>query len=491
MRESTRSVWASFAWVLLVVAIIVLPRGGAASSPADLDKVYGLKGGNVRFPSFGDTLTQDYGGWRSRLASAGMGLIASNITRFQNNVLDTPRHGPTFNQFYRSTQRYWGQKPSFSNNSVMFLTYDLGRWGVPDGQLQFSWLFTYATFQGFVPNAFAVNLLAYYQTVFDRRLEIRFGILPSQREFVGQGIGGNVATTTGPANTIVSQLGMSETPVSTPSVVVTANLTDTVYNQVAVMRSLVVNGPTGNPFFDTHELNPTNLRWNVNTSSYSPTAEVGAPGTRALFVEEIGYKRRATPASRYTWARLGAMYNNSTFHDFTKSVADGGLMRGPIGPTVHGNAGFYFLADQQVWKPAASSPAAAGRGIYLGATFMYARPRTTAATRYYEGRLYSRGPFRSRPTDLTSLVVFRQVYSPHLVANLNTLHDQGTYGASETWSATGSYLAHLMPGVYAGVGLSYLKNPSQASYFGPSKANPSQPFQGNALNVQLSLFTYF
>src|SRR6266568_2379525 len=90
MRES-RFAWASFARVLLFVTIVLLPpRGGAApaSSPADLDEVYGIKGWNVRY-SFGDTITQDHGGWRSRLASAGMGLIEYNITRFQDNVLDT------------------------------------------------------------------------------------------------------------------------------------------------------------------------------------------------------------------------------------------------------------------------------------------------------------------------------------------------------------------------------------------------------------------
>jgi hypothetical protein len=38
----------------------------------------------------------------------------------------------------------------------------------------------------------------------------------------------------------------------------------------------------------------------VNTSSYSPTAEVGAPGTGELFVNEFGYKQDATSNSLYT-----------------------------------------------------------------------------------------------------------------------------------------------------------------------------------------------
>jgi hypothetical protein len=89
------------------------------------------------------------------------------------------------------------------------------------------------------------------------------------------------------------------------------------------------------------------------------------------------------------------MYNNSTFHDFTKSVADGGLVQGAIGPTKEGNAGFYLLTDQQLWQSAPDSASTVSRGLYAGAT----------------------------------------------------LHDVGTYGKPETWSATFGYLARLRPGV--------------------------------------------
>jgi len=224
-----------------------------------------------------------------------------------------------------------GQKPSFHDISVVALTYDLSRFGVPDGQLQLAGNFNYATYQGFNPNCVTFHFLAYYQTLFDRQLKIKLGLVGNQNEFVGQNIGGGFASTGGPANSIITLLGMSASPVSKWSFRITGHL-GKFYNETAVMRSLVVNGPTGNALFDTNELNPTRLHWNVNTSSCSPTAEVGAPGTRELFVNEFGYKQDATPRSFYTWARVGVMYNNSTFHDFTKSVADGGLVQGAIGP---------------------------------------------------------------------------------------------------------------------------------------------------------------
>src|SRR6476469_6635725 len=270
-------------------ALFASLRSGATSqtSIAEMDKMSGIKGWNLTFPSFGDTFLQDYGGWRSSLSSVGIGLIEYNVTRFQTNMLDTPREGPRFNPFYESAQSYWGQKPSFNNFSVLVLTYDLSRFGVPGGQLQYSGFNTYSTWQGFVPDVLTTNFLAYYQTLFDRRLEIKFGLLANQNEFVGQTVGANFVTTGGPANSIPTLLGMSVSPVSTWSFRLTGHF-GKFYNETAVMRSLVVNGPTGNPVFDTDALNPARFDWNVNTSSYSPTGEVGAPGTRALFVDELG-----------------------------------------------------------------------------------------------------------------------------------------------------------------------------------------------------------
>ena len=128
-------------------------------SLAELDKVLGIKGWNYAPPSFTESVTQDYGGWRSSLASVGIGLIEADITRFQANMLDTPREGPRYNPFFESTQTYWGQKPSFYDLSVMVLTYDLSRFGIPDGQLQLAGDFNYATYEAFNPDCATFHYL--------------------------------------------------------------------------------------------------------------------------------------------------------------------------------------------------------------------------------------------------------------------------------------------------------------------------------------------
>jgi hypothetical protein len=82
-------------------------------------------------------------------------------------------------------------------------------------------------------------------------------------------------------------------------------------------------------------------------------------------------------------------------------------------------------------------------------------------------------------------------WQPQDVLDDQLLDAVGTYGKPETYSATVGYLARLRPGVSLSLGFNYTANPSQAFYFGPSKANPSQRFEGNALNFQATLFTTF
>ena len=74
--------------MILLSAIEAEAQAQASSrvSFAEMDKMSGVKGWNFGFPSFGDTFLQDYGGWRSSLSSAGIGLIEYNLTRFQANL---------------------------------------------------------------------------------------------------------------------------------------------------------------------------------------------------------------------------------------------------------------------------------------------------------------------------------------------------------------------------------------------------------------------
>ncbi|MDH2380735.1 carbohydrate porin [Bradyrhizobium sp. CER78] len=434
----------------------------------ELNKRYGVKGWNIPFPSYADSLLRDEGGWRSALASAGFGLQIYDLGIFESNMLDTPRHVPGYfppcsrysqaiGALCAGNQTYLGQRPSYINETIAWLTYDLSRWGVPDGQLMVAGLYSTGNDVGYLPNTLQLYQLAWYQTLFDKRLEIKFGYVTNTTEFMGTFVGSNLASTFGPSGSIPVQLGLSIVP--TPSFRTTWHITDTIYNQAAVQRSLPINSVTGNVVFDETLTNPSGFNWS------------GPRGTGELFIDEIGYKRPASPGNPQTWLRLDVLYNNSTFLDFSH------LPGNPFAKHA-GNVGVTFLADRQLLQQDPSSPLTAHRGIYAGMSFMYAPPETTGISQYYEGRAYWIGPFDSRPTDMFSVVTARNVVSHYLADATNQFSGlTGAFAARTSNSVTATYTAHLMPGLWGTIGVGYTDHPSLA-YF---------KTEGPSLNVLASL----
>jgi porin len=440
----------------------------AAASPARLDKAYNYKGWDMPFPSFGDTLLQDYGGFRTALASYGFGIIHFNIDLFQWNMLNTPSKVPVnfphctsaLGTACAGSQLYFGQRPSIWNTGTTYLTYDLSRWGIPDGQFQIAASASLTGDQAFQPVTYSFSTVAWYQTLFNKQLEIKAGINFNSQEFIGSAVGGNFANPFGGAASIPVELGQSAAGTPAPTFRVTWHMTDTVYNEFAVQRSLPVNGPTGNPLYDAVHSNRTGLQFN------SPV-----PGTRVLYMDELGYKNEATPGGPANWARFGVMYNTSDFKDLSKVLTD------PTA-TISGNSAMYFYADRQIWQQAPSSPQTAYRGLYAGVAAMYTPPQTAAFSQYYEGRLYWVGPFDPRPTDMVALVYFHNAISSYVADATNHYSAlTGIYGRSATNTISLSYTAHLMPGAYATVGIQYTDHPS-ITYF---------KSEGSALNFLASI----
>src|SRR6516165_2329926 len=464
----------------------------AAASPARFDKVYGFKGWDIAFPSMGDSLLQDYGGWRSALAANGFGFLTFSVDTFNLNMLNTPTKVPA-TSFVPSlgiqsaypfcptrpsqavcagNQLYFGQRPSYYSFIGSYLTYDLSRWGVPDGQLQLAGNVMFSSNQAYQARGFQFSAVSWYQTLFDKKLELQIGYFSADPEFVGLFVGGNFSNTFGVAAAIPIEMGLSYSPTQAPTAKITWHLTDTVYNVTAALRSLPVNqnpttpGLTGNSLVDEVFLNPTGMRFTE-------------PHTGALLLDEFGYRNDAAPGAPQTWARFGAMYNTAAFADYTRLAT---------ASTINGNSAMYFLADRQLLQVAPDSPYTAYRGIYAGISAMYSPPSEVAYSQYYEGRLYSIGFFDARPTDMITLVYNHNVFSHYLSDFVNaqtaTLASEGfavplAHHAAN--SVTLSYLAHLMPGIYLNLGASYSDHPS-IEYF---------KTQGSSLNFLASLTTIF
>ena len=434
--------------------ITALPAAGIEAFSADssdaqlakLDKVYGLKGWNIPFPSFADSVTQDYRGWRSALASKGFGYLAYDLGQAADNILDRPR-------LNGGQQAYWGQKASAANIVLQFLNYDVSQFGIPDGQVQLAAVYNKSTWQPYLPNSFSLYRLAYYQTFFQKKVEIDVGYMGNAPTFVGTYVGGQLANPFGPSASIPVELGLSSASAVQPTAWLKYHPTRNVYDLVGVARSI---SPTSGAVLDDHVKNPSGLDFN----------EAGA---KAVYVNELGFNKAAGPGSPQTWLRAGAIYNNTLYHNFVTG-------------RLNTKTGFYALGDWQLLQLDPASASSAYRGIYGGVSAMYTSPKTSIFSRYYEARLYATGLSAARPRDTIIFVYNHQVLSRELADNANLITPiTGVFDRYATNSITGTYTAKLLRGVFVTAGLGYTDHPSFAYLRN----------EGSALNVLASTFVVF
>ncbi|UWU75748.1 carbohydrate porin [Bradyrhizobium huanghuaihaiense] len=384
-----------------------------------------IKGLEVNLPGPADSLIQDKGGIRSALAEIGIGYIAWTQNTFVNNLLPNAAKSTIANQLYS------GQNPTFYTLNYMMVTYDLSRYGIPDGQIivgteQQSW-----TWQPGGPDRWGINTIAYYQTFLDRKLEFKVGYLMNSYELAGTVVGGNPgANVFGPSSNVLYQGGMNFAPAPTPSLNLTYHFDDRLYNKVSLQRSTSPDG-----VFAHITANPTGLNWS--------TANAGI-----LLLDESGYRNRAAPGLPETWLRAGVGFNNSHYTNLAH----------PTQPRADENSLYYVAADRQLWQSHVHDTAS--RGIYGGFSVMGAPPDLNKVSQYYEVRLYT---------------VWSGFAVDAAAAKGNLVH-------RDAKAISGTYTAHLGPGIYASLGLTYIDHPTSITY---------TPQIGHALNFSASTSIFF
>lgn len=395
------------------------------NAPVD-PKSLAIKGLNIGLPGPADTIDPDIGGARSELAKAGIGYIGMSLNNFYDNTLPHA-FAPTHAQ-----QLYNGQNFTASSQNFMFVTYDLSRFGIPDGQIVVAAGESVYTWNAGGPSRFGLTMATFYQTFLDRTFELKLGYVHNGWEFAGTGVGGSLASSVfGPAGSIIYQGGFSNANVPTPGAILKYNIGAHFYDKATVQRSVSPDGQVAEV-----NANPAAVNWTV-------------PNAGVLYLNEFGYQRDAAPSVPQMWIRAGAAYNTSNYNN--KEIP---------GTRAEGNSFYYLLADRQLWQsvPVRGS---AGRGIYAGFSVMYAPPEFNTISQYYEGRLYGKGLFDRRPDDLISLVLTDTVFSKYSVYQA-LLKNQLTHTDSK--AITVSYSAHLAPGIYASLGLSYVDHPTSVTY---------------------------
>jgi len=251
-----------------------------------------------------------------------------------------------------------------------------------------------------------------------------------------------------PSATIPVEAGISAPAWSTPAINIKVNGPYGFYNKLGIQRASSPDGP-----FAEKMDNPTGLKWST-------------PNSGLLVVNELGYRKEAAPSQLATWVRAAPMFTTSQYTDFA------------FGGRNNGSYGAYFLADQQFVQLAAIDGQAA-RGWYAGVTAMYAPSEFNRVSQYYEARLYGIGLLPSRPSDMVSVVVSRNVFSHFLV---DAAVQRGQLAHTGNFSVTAAYYAPIAPGIRVGIGLGYTDHPTPVIY---------TPQTGSALNVLANVTVYW
>jgi porin len=414
----------------------------APATPTPDFEALRIKGLTVALPGPQDTIDPDFAGIRSSLAALGIGYIGYSSNNFFDNTL--PAERTTFGQ-----QVYNGQKPTFFTNNVMQMTYDLSRYGISDGQIVVGGIYNFDTWDPGGPNALSLATLSYYQTFLNKQVELKVGYLANVVEYWGPFPAGNLsASIFGPGGSIPVEAGLSAWAWTKPAIDIKVNGPNGLYDKFGVQVASNPDGPLAEK-----AANPTGLNWSTPNSGF-------------LVINEFGYQKVAAPGQLATWVRAAPILNTSRYVDFE------------FGGRNTGNYAGYVLADQQFVQLAPVEGQAA-RGWYAGVSAMYASPEFNRISQYYELRLYGIGLLPSRPSDMVSLVVSRNVFSNYVV---DAALQSGQLAHTGNFSITAGYNASIAPGIRVGIGLGYTDHPTPVIFM---------PQTGSDLNLLANVVTYW
>ena len=376
-----------------------------------------LVGAAATMPRISDSLLGTESGFRRALFSKGILIRANVLPRFSVNLLDGPVPS--------SQQVYIGQRPTWITGLNPILTADLRQLHLRDAQLNVGAAWRWTNWNPAGPKTIALSTLYLYKAWREHRVEMKAGYVTNDSEFVGIQVGGSLATgAQGVYAVLPYQVGMSYFPLTAPSLNLRLRGPGGTYLKAGAQRSLDAAGGMA-----TVARNRTGFR-------FAPE------GDGLLLINEVGYQRAGSPTAHQSWLRAGYLHNSTLY---TNKIT---------GRAESGNYCAYVLMDYQLHRPGAGD---SGRGLYVGGTAMMAPAQFNAYDRYYEARLYQRGPFQSRPDDLLSFVAAYRGHSKYVTGSL-AAQDKTVWNSSP--SLAGSYSLHVSRGNYLTLGLSYVRGPA-------------------------------
>jgi porin len=376
-----------------------------------------LVGTPVTMPAFADSVLGVDSGFRRALFAHGMLLRVNVVPRVSVNLLDGP---PAEGQ-----QSYIGHRPTLISGINPIFTADLRQLGLRQAQLNVSFAWRYSSWKPSGPDTVAMMNLSFFKRWGDRRVEMKAGYLGNDLEFVGLQVGGSTSTgAQGVYAVLPNEVGLSYFPLTSPALNVRVRGTRLSYVKAGAQRSLDAAGGQS-----TVDRNPTGFR-------FAP------PGNGVLLIGEAGYQRPSGANAPQAWFRAGYMRNGTRYTNRA------------TGEKEAGNYCAYVLMDYQVRMPEPARPAG---GLYVGGTAMTVPSAFNPYDRYYEARLYQRGTFASRPTDVVALIASHRNHSTYFTDGLVA---QGKTVWRSSPSLTGTYSAHISRGDYLSLSVGYVRGPA-------------------------------
>jgi porin len=378
-----------------------------------------LVGAAVTMPPFSDSLLGVDSGFRRALFGQGMLLRVNIVPRVSVNLLAAPAPA--------GQQVYIGHRPTLISGVNPIFTWDLRQLGLRQAQLNAGLGWRYASWKPAGPDTLAMTSLYLFKGWGDRWVEMKAGYIGNDLEFVGLQVGGSTSTgAQGVYAVLPNEVGMSYFPLTAPSLNLRFRGTRHSYFKTAAQRSLDAAGGQS-----TVDRNPSGFRFRPD-------------GNGLLLINEIGYQRPSSAAAPHAWLRAGYMHNGTRYTNRD------------TGRKESGNSCAYVLLDYQLRMPDRASPA---RGLFLGGTAMTVPSEFNPYDRYYEARLYQRGTFPSRATDVLALIAS---YRGHSRSFTDGLVAQGQSVWRSSTSLTGTYTVHASRGNYLSLSLGYVRGPALA-----------------------------
>ncbi|MFK4873776.1 carbohydrate porin [Novosphingobium sp. ZW T3_23] len=381
------------------------------------------QGQTTDFPGVGQTLTKDVGGIRSWLYDSDLyfrGVSSNTLTR------DVSGNG-----LADGAQSYTGQKLTFTQSNELRLSWKVGGTGEDITQINVGGLFSIANWRQLGPSGARFSNLTVFSSFLDRTIEVKAGYNQNLSDFVGIFAGGNPILASGVAGSIPLSTGMSGGTALAPSFNVQFNAKGGWYSKSAIQRSILPQGMS------------------ADAASAGAGLKFTRPGAKALFIQEVGLRRPSSSDSRQIWLRAGASYN-TTLYD---RLDGAGQER---------NWSAYALADYQVYQP---DKTMAYKGVYLGASALFAKDTVNVYKRSLEARVYALGLVPGRPLDQVTVTVGLNSFSR---TGAQAVEQAGGIAHKSQFSLGALYAFHALDGLFLSPSINYIRNPSFVGDFKPA-----------------------